>query len=76
MESQVSKRLKRPQIQYPPIRKTGKNVTRSEQEKTESFVTHISKVFKPNSPEITLEVENKILSELLLLLLLLLPLGI
>jgi len=58
----TTERLKRLQAQYPPIRKQDGSWVRSEKEKTETFATHITKVFKPNSCEITLEEKNKFLS--------------
>jgi len=57
---QATKRLKRSQIQYPPIRKQDGSWDRSEEEKIETFATHLS---KPNSYEITLEEKNKLLSD-------------
>jgi len=44
--------LKRPQIQYPPIRKQDGSWARSEKEKAETFATHLSKIFKPKPREI------------------------
>jgi hypothetical protein len=54
-----AKRLKRSQTQYPSqeIGWDGRN----KEEKVEIFATHLSKVFKSNSCEITLEKENKLL---------------
>jgi hypothetical protein len=55
--------LKEPQAQYPPIRKQNGNWARSQEEKAEIFAMHLSKVFKPNPREITLEKENTLLSD-------------
>jgi hypothetical protein len=57
MESQQETEI----TQYPPIRKQDGSWARSEEKKAETFTTHFSKVLKPN--EITLEKENKLLSD-------------
>jgi hypothetical protein len=55
--------MKRPQTQYLSIRKQDGSWTKSEKETAETFVTHLSKVFKHNPREITLEKENKFFSD-------------
>jgi len=47
----------------PPIRKQDESWARNEEEKAETFATHLSKIFKPNPCEITLEEDNKLLSD-------------
>jgi len=59
----ATKRLTRPQTHHPPIRKQDRNWVRSEKEKAETFAVHFSKVFKPNPREITLEEEDRLLSD-------------
>jgi len=41
------------------MRKQDGSWIRNEEEKAETFATHLSKVFKPNLHEIVLEQENK-----------------
>jgi len=55
------KKLKRPQIYHPPIRKQDGSWARREKEKAENFAEHLSKIFKPNPREITQEEENRLL---------------
>jgi len=50
----ANKRLKRPQIQFPPIRKQDGRWARNEEGKAEVFATHLSKVFEPHPREITI----------------------
>jgi len=47
----------------PPVRKQDESWARNEEEKAETFATHLSKIFKPNPCEITLEEDNKLLSD-------------
>jgi len=56
----ATKRLK--QIHQPSVRKQDGSWARSEKEKTETFVEHLSKVFKPNPGEIHKE-GNRLLSD-------------
>jgi len=53
------KRLKRAQTYHLPIKSHG-NSARSEKEKAKTFSVHFSKISKPNSPEITLEEQNRL----------------
>jgi len=59
----ATKRLKRPRIQYPSIRKQARNWTRSDKEKTEIFTIHLSKIFKHNLRNITMKEEMKLILE-------------
>lgn len=59
----ATKKLKSPQQRHPPIKKQNGSWARSDKEKAETLATHLSRVFKPNPREITLEEENKLLSE-------------
>jgi len=57
-----AKRLKRPQIQFPPIRKQDGRWTRSDEEKAELFTVHLAKVFETHPREITIDEEKKLLT--------------
>jgi len=58
----TTKRLKRPQIQFPSIRKQDGKWARSDEEKAEIFAVHVSKVFEPHPREITIDEEKKLLT--------------
>jgi len=55
--------LKRSQIHHPPIRKQDESCARSEEGNAETFSVYFFKIFKPNPREITLEEENRLLSD-------------
>jgi len=55
----ANKRLKRPQTQFPPIRKQDERWARSDEGKAE----HLCKIFEPHPREITTEEENKLLTD-------------
>jgi len=59
----VIKRFKRPQTQYPPIRKQDEKWARNDEEKAEAFVRHLSKAIEPHPHEITIEEEKKLLTD-------------
>jgi len=60
--SKATKRLKRPQIQFPPIRKQDGRWARSDEEKVEVFAVHLSKVCELHSREITIDEEKRLLT--------------
>jgi len=59
----ATKRLKRPQIQFPPVRKQDGRWARSDEEKAEVFAVHLSKVFELHPHEITIDEEKKLLTD-------------
>jgi len=58
----ATKRLKRPQIQFSPIRKQDGRWARSDEEKAEVFAEHLSKVFESHPRKITIHEEKKLLT--------------
>jgi len=59
----ATKRLKRPQIQFPPIRKQDGRSARSDEEMAEVSAVHLSKVFEPHTREIIIDEEKKLLMD-------------
>lgn len=57
----VARKTKMQQTSAPPIKTTEGNWARNEEEKANTFATHLESVFTPHSREITIEEENLIL---------------
>ena len=59
----ATKKFKCPQQQFLPIKKQDGNWARSDQEKAETFASHLTKVFTPNPRVISQEEEIALLAE-------------
>jgi len=57
-------RLRRPQIQFPSIRKQDRRWARNDEKKAEVFAAHLFKVFKLHPRKITIDEEKKLLTDI------------
>jgi len=59
----ATKRFKCPQTEFLAIRKQDGRWAKSDEEKAEVFVAHLSKIFESQSREITIDEEKKLLTD-------------